>query len=58
MSRAVGLHFLPDGTDVSINQSQHAQPNGEYKIQDIEKRAEFERQKAKKLKGINQKKGE
>ena len=58
MSRAIGRLFLPDGTDVSINQSQHAQPNGEYKIQDIEKRAEFERQKAKQLKEINQKKGE
>ncbi len=58
MSRAVGLHFLPDGTEVSIDQAMHAQPNGKYKIQDTEKRAEFERQKAKQLKEINQKKGE
>ena len=58
MSRAVGRHFLPDGADVSINQSMHAQPNGTYKIKDTEKRAEFERQKAEQLKEINQKKGE
>lgn len=57
MSRAIGLHFLPDGTPVPIRQDMHAQPNGEYEIQDTEKRAELERRKAEQLKK-NEEKGE
>lgn len=58
VSRAIGRHFLPDGTGVPIRQDMHIQPNGEYEIQDTEKRAEFEKRKAEQLKEIKENKGE
>ena len=40
----IGRAFA-NGKEFCINQSQHRQLNGEYKIQDEEKRAEFEAEK-------------
>lgn len=43
MSKIIGTVF-PNGKEpMQINQFQHAQPNGKYKIQDVEKRAEYDR---------------
>ncbi len=46
MSRLIGRGFVGN-KDYCINQTQHIQPNGEYEIKDKEKRAEFEKEKAK-----------
>lgn len=46
MSRMIGRAWVED-KEFRINQAQHAQPDGEYEIQDKEKRAEFEAARAK-----------
>lgn len=46
MSRIIGMVFPDDGEAMRINQVQHATPNG-YEIHDTDKRAEYEKRKAK-----------
>ena len=50
MSRLFGL-FTANGKDFHIRQEQHYLPGGEYEIQDCDKRAEYEAEKAKEQKG-------
>lgn len=57
MSRMIGRAELPNGDEMCISQVQHA-TDTDYEIQDTEKRAEFERRKAKQLKEIKENKGE
>ena len=47
MSRTVGTVFPDDGKPMRINQHMHAQPDGHYQIQDMDKKAEYEKRKAK-----------
>lgn len=46
MSQMIGLVFPDDKEPMRINQVRHATPDG-YKIQDMDKRAEYEKRKAK-----------
>lgn len=57
MSRTVGRVELPKGDEMCISQVQHA-TDTDYEIQDVEKRAEFEKRKAEQLKEIKENKGE
>ena len=45
MSRIIGILFPKKSKPVKIRQDMHAQPDGTYQIQDLDKREKYENQK-------------